>query len=122
MRYSIFTIGDRKKHFSKIISLYACKLKYAPKLQANKDTDFQLANVYIYVHGKMSDKESAETFARIAENRGYKTISFDLPEHGERKSENYRCDIWNGISDLHRISSYTLSDFAPQIMTGIFPI
>ena len=36
---------------------------------------------YIYVHGKMSDKESAETFARIAENKGYQTISFDLPEH-----------------------------------------
>lgn len=66
---------------------------------------------YIYVHGKMSDKESAETFARIAENRGYQTISFDLPEHGERKSENYRCDIWNGISDLHRISSYTFANW-----------
>ena len=67
--------------------------------------------VYIYVHGKMSDKESAETFARIAENRGYQTISFDLPEHGERRSENYRCDIWNGISDLHRISFYTFADW-----------
>lgn len=67
--------------------------------------------VYIYVHGKMSDKESAETFARIAENRGYQTISFDLPEHGERKSENYRCDIWNGISDLHQISSYTFANW-----------
>lgn len=67
--------------------------------------------VYIYVHGKMSDKESAETFARIAENKGYQTISFDLPEHGERKSENYRCDIWNGISDLHRISVYTFANW-----------
>lgn len=66
---------------------------------------------YIYVHGKMSDKESAETFARIAENKGYQTISFDLPEHGERKSENYRCDIWNGISDLHQISSYTFANW-----------
>lgn len=66
---------------------------------------------YIYVHGKMSDKESAETFARIAENKGYQTISFDLPEHGERKSENYRCDIWNGTSDLHQISSYTFANW-----------
>ena len=33
--------------------------------------------VYIYVHGKMSDKESAETFAQIAENKGYQTISFE---------------------------------------------
>lgn len=67
--------------------------------------------VYIYVHGKMSDKESAETFARIAENKGYQTISFDLPEHGGRKDENYRCDIWNGISDLHRISAYTFANW-----------
>ncbi|TCO81808.1 hypothetical protein EV212_1226 [Frisingicoccus caecimuris] len=67
--------------------------------------------VYIYVHGKMSDKESAETFAQIAENKGYQTISFDLPEHGERKDENYRCDIWNGISDLHQISAYTFANW-----------
>lgn len=33
--------------------------------------------VYIYVHGKMSDKESAGTFARIAENKGYQTINFE---------------------------------------------
>lgn len=67
--------------------------------------------VYIYVHGKMSDKESAETFARIAENKGYQTISFDLLEHGERKDENYRGDIWNGISDLHKISNYTFANW-----------
>lgn len=41
----------------------------------------------------MSDNESAETFAQIAENKGYQTISFELPEHGERISEKYRCDI-----------------------------
>lgn len=34
-----------------------------------------------------------------------------MPEHGERKSENYRCDIWNGISDLHQISSYTFANW-----------
>ena len=66
---------------------------------------------YIYVHGKMSDKESAESFAQIAENKVYQTISFDLPEHGERENESYRCDIWNGISDLHQISSYTFANW-----------
>ena len=39
--------------------------------------------VYIHVHGKMSRKEYAEAFAEIAEKKGYQTISFDLPEHGE---------------------------------------
>lgn len=67
--------------------------------------------VYIYVHGKMSDKESAETFAQIAEGKGYQTISFDLPEHGERKDTDYRCDIWNGISDLQQISAYTFANW-----------
>lgn len=67
--------------------------------------------VFIYAHGKMSDKESAESFAQIAENKGYQTISFDLPEHGERKGESYRCDIWNGISDLHQISSYVFTNW-----------
>ena len=64
--------------------------------------------VYIYIHGKMSDKGSAESFARIAESKGYQTISFDLPKHGERIDEKYRCNIWNGVSDLHKICSYGL--------------
>ena len=45
-------------------------------------------------------KEYAEKFAEIAEKKGYQTISFDLPEHGERKDSSYRCDIWNGMHDL----------------------
>lgn len=62
--------------------------------------------VYIHVHGKMSCKEYAENFATIAEKKGYQTLSFDLPEHGERKDEAYRCDIWNGIHDLTAIADY----------------
>ncbi|BBF42309.1 alpha/beta hydrolase [Lachnospiraceae bacterium KM106-2] len=61
---------------------------------------------YIYVHGKMSYKESAEPFAELAMRKGYQTISFDLPEHGERKDENYPCDIWNGMNDLNQIADY----------------
>ena len=67
--------------------------------------------VFIYVHGKMSNKESAELFASIAQSRGYQTISFDLPEHGERKDENYRCDVFNGVFDLRQISAYALANW-----------
>jgi len=67
--------------------------------------------VYIYVHGKMSDKESAESFARAAESRGYQTISFDLPEHGERKGGSERCDIWTGISELRQIRDYVSANW-----------
>lgn len=65
--------------------------------------------VYIHVHGKMSCKEYAQDFAEIAEKKWYQTISFDLPEHGERTDGNYRCDIWNGIHDLNVIADYVFS-------------
>lgn len=67
--------------------------------------------VYIHVHGKMSCKEFAGEFARIAEEKGYQTISFDLPEHGERKQEDRRCDIWNGIHDLNAVGEYAFSNW-----------
>ncbi len=69
----------------------------------------QSDKVYIHVHGKMSCKEYAENFAEIAEKKGYQTLSFDLPEHGERKENNYRCDIWNGMHDLTVIGDYAFS-------------
>ena len=62
--------------------------------------------IYIHIHGKMSRKEYAEQFAIIAENKSCQTLSFDLPEHGERTDKTYRCDIWNGIHDLNVIADY----------------
>ena len=56
------------------------------------------AKIYIYVHGKQGYKEYAEAFAKIAEDKGYQTLSFDLPKHGERKEAPEPCDIWQGIS------------------------
>lgn len=61
---------------------------------------------YIFVHGKMSCKEQANDFAEIAAHRGYQTISFDLPEHGERVGSRERCDVWNGIRDLNAVADY----------------
>lgn len=56
--------------------------------------------VYLFVHGKYSNKEEAVDFAGIAENSGYQVLSFDLPEHGERKGQEYKCTVQNGINDL----------------------
>ena len=67
--------------------------------------------LYIHVHGKMSQKEYAESFAKIAESKGYQTLSFDLPEHGERKDEPDRCDMWNGMRDLKKISDWAFVHF-----------
>ena len=66
--------------------------------------------VYVHVHGKMSRKEYAESFAAIAEAKGYQTLSFDLPEHGER-TDSERCDVWNGVADLKTISDYAFANW-----------
>lgn len=65
--------------------------------------------VWLCVHGKMSDKESAEGLARIAAERGWQTISFDLPQHGERRGESDRCDVWNGVRDVNLVADYAFA-------------
>lgn len=63
--------------------------------------------IYIYVHGKMSSKEEAGSFAAKAAKRGYQVLSFDLPEHGDRKNDgSYRFNAWNAVSDLDIIGGY----------------
>ena len=62
--------------------------------------------LFLYVHGKHSRKEEAEYFAPIAERCGYQTLSFDLPEHGERAKESYPCSVQNGVRDLNEIYSF----------------
>ena len=63
--------------------------------------------VYVHVHGKMSRKEYAESFAVIAEQKGFQTLSFDLPEHGERSGDHdHPCDIWNGMHDLSLMGDF----------------
>ena len=64
---------------------------------------------FIHVHGKMSRKEYAEGFAMIAEEQGFQTLSFDLPEHGDRVGGPERCDVWNGIRDLNAIADAAFS-------------
>ncbi|MCR4622140.1 MAG: alpha/beta hydrolase [Clostridiales bacterium] len=67
--------------------------------------------VFIHVHGKMSRKEYAETFALIAEGKGFQTLSFDLPKHGERAGQPDSCDVWNGVRDLNAIADRAFADW-----------
>lgn len=78
----------------------------------------QSNKVYLFVHGKMSNKESAEAFAAIAESKGYQTISFDLPEHGERQHQAYKCNIINGINDLTQIADYVFNKWKTVSLYG----
>ena len=63
------------------------KINRIPALVWGEKSD----KVYLCVHGKMSSKESAEGIAAMAQEKGYQTISFDLPQHGERKDDPRRC-------------------------------
>ena len=67
------------------------------------------ARAYIHVHGQKSNKALAEDFARIAERKGFQTLSFDLPEHGERAGKAERCDIFTGMRDLAEIGDYAFA-------------
>lgn len=67
--------------------------------------------VYLCVHGKMSSKEAMEGLALLAERKGCQVVSFDLPQHGERKNEERRCDIWNGVEDLRTVGDYVFANW-----------
>lgn len=67
--------------------------------------------LFIVVHGDKSNKEDnlIVVFAEEATARGYQVLSFDLPEHGERKMENDDCKVQDGVKDLNIIMSYAKS-------------
>ncbi len=54
-------------------------------------------NLYLFIHGKHSYKEEAEQFAKLVEPYNYQVLSFDLPEHGERKNEKIRFSVQNCV-------------------------
>ena len=64
--------------------------------------------LFIAVHGNMSNKEDdvIAIFAEEAAARGFLVLSFDLPEHGDRKNERYTCSVQNCIHDLSVIMRY----------------
>ena len=66
--------------------------------------------VVVFVHGKMGSKEDAAGLAAIAVRKGWQTLSFDLPEHGERAADHVRrCDVWQGREDLARVADYAFA-------------
>jgi len=75
-------------------------------------------SIYIYVHGKLSSKEDAQAFAEKAISKGYQILSFDLPEHGDRKNENYSCMVWNGVHDLEVIARYVRQNWNDTCLYG----
>lgn len=70
--------------------------------------------VFIAVHGNMSNKED-EVIKILAENvvpKGYQVLSFDLPEHGERKEDkNYLCKVQNCVRNLKQVMEYAKANY-----------
>ena len=67
----------------------------------------------IAVHGNMSNKEDAviRLLAEEAYRHGCQTLSFDLPEHGERSNEGIPCKVQNCVSDLRKVMDYARSRY-----------
>jgi alpha-beta hydrolase superfamily lysophospholipase len=68
-------------------------------------------NLFVVVHGNMSNKadDAIVVFAEEATAIGYQVLSFDLPEHGDRKGETYACKVQNCVQDLNTIMRYAQS-------------
>ena len=70
--------------------------------------------VFIAIHGNMSHKEDEviKILAQEVTKKSYQLISFDLPEHGERKENTtYLCKAQNCISDLKQIIEYVKTKY-----------
>lgn len=65
-------------------------------------------NLLIAVHGDQSNKadEVISILAGAAVEKGYQVLSFDLPEHGERREETLICNAQNCVRDLMHILKY----------------
>ena len=64
--------------------------------------------IIIAVHGNMSHKEDIpiEILAEIGNQKNYQILSFDLPEHGERKNEKTLCKVQKCVKELSYIIEY----------------
>lgn len=62
----------------------------------------------IAVHGNLSHK--ADTPVKIladnADKKGYQVLSFDLPEHGDRKSDGVPCKVQRCVEELKAVMEY----------------
>jgi alpha-beta hydrolase superfamily lysophospholipase len=79
------------------------KIEHIPTILWGEKTN----NLVVAVHGNQSSKEDDViiTFAECAISKGYQVISFDLPDHGERKDENVPCKVQNAVGDLKAVMS-----------------
>lgn len=67
--------------------------------------------LFVAVHGNMSSK-SDMPITILAEEvvpLGYQVLSFDLPEHGDRKNESSLCKVETCVQELAKIMDFALA-------------
>ena len=65
--------------------------------------------VYLAVHGNLSNKEDTviRMLAERLNTKGIQLLSFDLPEHVERRQDTaYLCKVQNCVADLGQVMAY----------------
>lgn len=68
--------------------------------------------VIIAIHGNMSTKSDIPIAILSQETPKYQVLSFDLPEHGDRKSEPTLCKPQNCVPELMKIIEYAKSQYS----------
>jgi predicted alpha/beta-fold hydrolase len=83
------------------------KIEYIPTILWGPESD----DLFIAAHGDKSNK-SDEVIRILAEEaipKGYQVLSFDLPEHGERKEAPRLCNAQNCVEDLSKVLNHAYS-------------
>ena len=64
--------------------------------------------VIVAVHGNMASKTDTATahLAEFAVQAGWQVLSFDLPEHGDRKGRELPCTMPQCVEDTRKIWAY----------------
>ncbi|MPM65900.1 IS1595 family transposase [bioreactor metagenome] len=66
------------------------------------------SKMFVAVHGNMSNKSDTPIciLAEEAVSLGYQVLSFDLPQHGDRKHQQTLCKVQNCVHDLSKIVDF----------------
>lgn len=77
-------------------------------------------HLFIAVHGDQSNKEDEviKILAEEATSKGYQVLSFDLPEHGERKGQPEICNAQNCVAELTKILNYAQTHWTSKYLFG----
>jgi len=65
-------------------------------------------HLILSVHGNMSHKADTviDFLAQHATGKGCQVLSFDLPEHGDRKGESTLCTVQTCVEELRTVMEY----------------